>query len=247
MAKKNSSAKATSKKTAVKKQSVAKKQVADRGVAIKDAAPKSEIENSIVVKKAKVDWVNIKKIVKLIFKWILIAAIIFFFVGGTVISAWMSDRDAKQLEKKKQEQQAEIQKQIEEYKKKVKEQEDAKPKDFDLSFKVEADITDLKIIDEKTGDGPEVKATDKLKVKYKGALATSGEVFDKNQDAGLTVDLDGGVIKGWTEGLTGMKVGGIRRLEIPADKAYGEEGNITIPANADLVFTVELLEINPAQ
>ena len=159
----------------------------------------------------------------------------------------LSDRDAKQLEKKKQEQQAEIQKQIEEYKKKVKEQEDAKPKDFDLSFKVEADITDLKIIDEKTGDGPEVKATDKLKVKYKGALATSGEVFDKNQDVGLTVDLDGGVIKGWTEGLTGMKVGGIRRLEIPADKAYGEEGNITIPANADLVFTVELLEINPTQ
>lgn len=243
MAKKNSSAKATSKKTAVKKQSVAKKQVADRGVAIKDAAPKSEIENSIVVKKAKVDWANIKKIVKLIFKWLLIAAIIFFFVGGTVISAWMSDRD----QKKKQEQQAEIQKQIEEYKKKVKEQEDAKPKDFDLSFKVKGDITDLKIIDEKTGDGTEVKATDKLKVKYKGALATSGEVFDKNQDAGLTVDLDGGVIKGWTEGLTGMKVGGIRRLEIPADKAYGEEGNITIPANADLVFTVELLEINPAQ
>ena len=87
MAKKNSSAKATSKKTAVKKQSVAKKQVADKGLAIKDAAPKSEIENGIVVKKAKVDWVNIKKIVKLIFKWILIAAIIFFFVGGTVISA----------------------------------------------------------------------------------------------------------------------------------------------------------------
>lgn len=247
MAKKNSSAKATSKKTAVKKQSATKKQVADKSAAIKDAKPELELKNSIIVKKSKIDWANIKKIVKLIFKWLLIAAIIFFFVGGTVISAWMSNRDAKQAEQKKQEQQAEIQKQIEEYKKKAKEEEDAKPKEYDPSLKVEGDITELKIVDEKTGDGAEVKATDKVKVKYKGALATSGEVFDQNQDTGLTVDLGGGVIKGWTEGLTGMKIGGIRRLEIPADKAYGEEGNITIPANADLVFTVELLEINPAQ
>ncbi len=242
MAKKNSSAKATSKKTAAKKQVATKKQVADKAVVIKDAAPKSEIKNSIIVKKPKVDWANIKKIVKLIFKWLLIAAIIFFFVGGTVISAWISDRD----EKKKQEQQAEIQKQIEEYQKKAKE-ETSKPKPVDPAFKIEGDITDLKIIDEKTGDGAELKLGDKIKVKYKLGLASTGEIIEENTE-GITFGLEeGALIKGWTEGLPGMKVGGIRRLEIPSDKGYGEQGSSSIPANSDLVFTVELIEINTAE
>lgn len=192
--------------------------------------------------KKTVNWDKIKSSIKFILKWLLIATIIFFFVGGTAITAWMSNRDAKQAEKKK----AEVQKQIEEYQKnaqKQAEEEAAKPKEIDSAFKVEGDITEIKIIDEKTGDGAEVKLGDKIKVKYKLGLASTGEIQEENNE-GIQFELkEGGLIKGWTEGLPGMKVGGIRRLEIPSDKAYGVQGNRGIPANADLVFTVELLEI----
>lgn len=241
MAKKNSSVKATSKKTVVKKQPTTKKEAAAKDVTVKGANLKPKTQSS-VARRIRINWGNVKKTVKFILKWLLIAAIIFFFVGGTVISAWISDRD----EKKKQEQQAEIQKQIEEYQKKTKE-DAAKPKPIDPAFKVDGDITELKVIDEKTGDGAELKLGDKIKVKYKLGLASTGEVIEENTE-GISFGLEeGALIKGWTEGLPGMKAGGIRRLEIPSDKGYGERGSGSIPANADLVFTVELIEINPAE
>jgi FKBP-type peptidyl-prolyl cis-trans isomerase len=192
--------------------------------------------------KSNISVQKVKTSLKFILKWLLIALIIFFFVGGTVISAWMSNKDAKQAEKKKKEEQSNIQKQIEEYQKKAK-QDAEKPKEIDPNFKVDSDIIDLKIIDEKTGDGPEVKLGNKIKVKYKLGLASSGEIEEENKD-GVEFELkEGSLIKGWTEGIPGMKVGGIRRLEIPSDKAYGEQGNTSIPGNSDLVFTVELLEV----
>ena len=106
-------------------------------------------------------------------------------------------------------------------------------------------IDSLKKEDTKVGDGQEVKATDTVTVLYTGALAKTGEIFESNVDSGkpATFGLDG-VIKGWTEGIPGMKVGGTRRLLIPADMAYGAAGSGSkIPPNSDLVFDVTVLAI----
>lgn len=92
---------------------------------------------------------------------------------------------------------------------------------------------------------------DVLVVNYTGRLEDGGEVFDSNVDPKFnhvepfefTVGV-GQVIKGWDEGMVGMKVGEKKTLVIPADKAYGERGAGTkIPPNATLIFDVELLEI----
>ena len=73
-----------------------------------------------------------------------------------------------------------------------------------------------------------------------------GKTFDSSYDRGqpITFGLNG-VIAGWQMGIPGMKVGGKRRLIIPASLAYGGQAVGTIPANSDLVFEVELLAINP--
>ena len=202
--------------------------------------PKTKRRLATKLNKPSINSANLKYWLKFSFKWILITAIIFFFVGGPIIAAWMNDRASKDAQKK----QEEVQKQIEEYQKKVQE-EAAKPKEVDPSLKVDGDVTELQVIDEKTGDGPEVKAGDSVKVKYKGALAKTGEVFDSN-DQGMTISLNQ-VIEGWKEGIPGMKVGGVRILKIPSDKGYGDQASGSIPAGSDLVFRVELLEVNPSQ
>jgi FKBP-type peptidyl-prolyl cis-trans isomerase len=103
------------------------------------------------------------------------------------------------------------------------------------------DIKDLKV-----GTGDEVKPTDTVTVHYTGANASTGIVFQSSKDSGQPVSFPlNGVIKGWTDGVPGMKVGGTRRLLIPADLAYGAnppQGS-NIPANADLVFDIELISI----
>lgn len=116
------------------------------------------------------------------------------------------------------------------------------------AYKVEAKVNELQITDLKVGDGAEVKKSDKVRVHYKGTLATTGVKFDSSYDRGepATFGLDQ-VIKGWQEGIPGMKVGGKRRLVVPANMAYGEQGQSGIPPNADLVFEVELLAVNPAE
>jgi peptidylprolyl isomerase len=95
------------------------------------------------------------------------------------------------------------------------------------------------------GTGPAAKTGDALTVHYIGALAKNGTVFDTNWKEGgqpFALQLGAGqVIKGWDEGLVGMKVGGRREIVIPADLAYGKTGSPpTIPANSDLVFVVDL-------
>ncbi len=108
-----------------------------------------------------------------------------------------------------------------------------------------AEVTELQVIDLQAGDGQEVKAGDKLTVDYTGAVAATGKVFESSLDSGqqATFPLDG-VIVGWQEGLLGMKVGGKRRLVIPAEKAYGAQSpSSDIPANAALVFDVTLHKI----
>lgn len=108
-------------------------------------------------------------------------------------------------------------------------------------------VTKLEKIDLVVGTGTEVKAGATVSVHYTGAVAATGAIFQSSKDFGtepVTFPLSG-VIKGWTDGIPGMKVGGTRRLVIPADMAYGANppGGSGIPANADLVFDVELVAI----
>lgn len=107
-------------------------------------------------------------------------------------------------------------------------------------------VKDLKIEDIKVGSGSaEVKAGDTIVVNYKGTLL-DGKQFDSSYDRGQPFEVKigvGQVIKGWDEGLMGMRVGGKRRLTIPSDMAYGPQGAGPIPPNSPLIFEVELLAI----
>jgi len=106
-------------------------------------------------------------------------------------------------------------------------------------------VKSMIIDDIKVGDGAEVKAGDKVSVHYIGTLQDGSE-FDNSKKRGQPFEFTvggGQVIKGWDEGLLGMKVGGQRILVIPPDKAYGEAGVGPIPPNSTLVFAIELIEI----
>jgi len=107
--------------------------------------------------------------------------------------------------------------------------------------------TELKIDDLVVGEGPEAKAGDNVTVNYTG-WTTDGAKFDSSLDTGQPFSFalgTGFVIKGWDEGVQGMKVGGKRRLIIPSEMAYGAQGaGNAIPPNAVLVFEVELLGVN---
>ena len=93
------------------------------------------------------------------------------------------------------------------------------------------------------GTGASPQPTDRVKVHYHGSLI-DGTVFDSSVERGepVTFALDQ-VVKGWTEGLQMMKVGGKAKLTIPPELAYGPGGRAGIPANATLIFEVELLGI----
>ena len=94
------------------------------------------------------------------------------------------------------------------------------------------------------GKGPNPKVTDTVKVHYKGTLI-DGTKFDSSYDRGKPAEFPlNAVIKGWTEGLQLMKVGGKDRMVIPSDLAYGPQGRPGIPANSVLIFEVELLGIS---
>ena len=105
----------------------------------------------------------------------------------------------------------------------------------------------LQITDETVGTGAEAVAGKSITVSYTGTLA-DGSVFDSTaKDGGkpFTFTLGAGqVIKGWDEGVVGMKVGGVRKLVIPPDLAYGSQGaGSTIPPNATLTFVVTLISV----
>jgi len=104
----------------------------------------------------------------------------------------------------------------------------------------------LQYWDIKVGTGTEAKSGSHVTVHYTGWL-TSGKKFDSSVDAGKPFDFtigQGQVIKGWEEGVAGMKVGGKRQLRIPPDMGYGERGYPgVIPANATLIFDVQLLAV----
>ena len=105
----------------------------------------------------------------------------------------------------------------------------------------------LLIEDIVVGDGNEAKDHNKVVVNYTGTLE-NGSVFDSSLKPGrdpFTFTLGvGSVIKGWDQGVKGMKVGGKRKLVIPPELGYGDKGaGNVIPPNTTLYFEVELLEV----
>ena len=112
-------------------------------------------------------------------------------------------------------------------------------------FEPVQNVTDLTVIDIKIGDGEEVQEGATITAHYTGALCKDGTIFQSSHDFGdpVTFGLDQ-VIKGWTVGVPGMKVGGVRRLIIPSAMAYGSvRAASNIPPNSDLVFDIELVAI----
>lgn len=106
-------------------------------------------------------------------------------------------------------------------------------------------VTELRIEDLKVGTGAVAQAGATLAMHYTGTLM-DGKKFDSSLDHGAPFKFllgAGQVIQGWDQGIVGMKVGGKRKLTIPANLAYGERGAGPIPPNSPLIFEVELLEV----
>lgn len=115
---------------------------------------------------------------------------------------------------------------------------------------VDSAVTELQIIDLTEGSGDVVPEGATITAHYTGAIANTGEIFQSSKDMGEAIQFSlNGVIAGWTEGVPGMKVGGKRRLIIPADMAYGpapagyvfQQGSTP---QGDLVFDIELVSID---
>jgi FKBP-type peptidyl-prolyl cis-trans isomerase FkpA len=105
----------------------------------------------------------------------------------------------------------------------------------------------LEYWDIKEGTGKPAKAGSDVTVNYTGWVASNGKKFDSSLDRRepFTMTIDSTrVIKGWTEGLKGMRVGGVRRLRVPPQLGYGARGaGKDIPPNATLIFDIELLQV----
>lgn len=106
-------------------------------------------------------------------------------------------------------------------------------------------VDELQIIDVEIGDGEVVQENATITAHYTGALVADGTIFQSSHDFGEAVTFGlNQVIKGWTVGVLGMKVGGTRRLIIPSAMAYGSQrAAANIPPNSDLVFDIELVAI----
>jgi FKBP-type peptidyl-prolyl cis-trans isomerase FkpA len=105
----------------------------------------------------------------------------------------------------------------------------------------------LIVEDLQVGTGVEAKTGQRVTVHYRGTL-TNGKQFDASYDRNEPFEFilgAGQVIKGWDQGVAGMKIGGKRKLTIPPELGYGARGaGGVIPPNATLVFEVELLQVN---
>jgi peptidylprolyl isomerase len=116
----------------------------------------------------------------------------------------------------------------------------------EIDFPEGAAPTDLVIEDIVVGDGAEAKAGDSISAHYVGVAHSTGEEFDASWGRGAPLDFRlgvGQVIKGWDDGIAGMKVGGRRKLTIPASLAYGDRGaGGAIKPGETLIFVVDLVD-----
>ena len=106
-------------------------------------------------------------------------------------------------------------------------------------------VAELQSIDLVQGDSEVVPADATITAHYTGALCADGTIFESSHDSGrpATFGLHE-VIEGWTKGVPGMKVGGMRRLIIPSEMAYGQRrASSAIGPNSDLVFDIELIAV----
>ena len=118
----------------------------------------------------------------------------------------------------------------------------------EIDFPGDIAPNDLVIEDLVPGDGTEAKSGDSISDHYVGVAHSTGEEFDASWNRGSPLDFTlgvGQVIKGWDEGIVGMKVGGRRRLTIPAALAYGDRGagGVIKPGEA-LIFVVDLVDVH---
>jgi FKBP-type peptidyl-prolyl cis-trans isomerase len=163
--------------------------------------------------------------------FILVIVVVFFLsslgVSGLVVWDQLRNKDDQATADQTS---SDLQKQIDELQKQQANTEGVKVESTDLV----------------TGTGAEATAGKKVTVNYVGTLK-DGTKFDSSYDRNQPFDfqLGGGqVIKGWDQGVVGMKVGGKRKLVIPAVLAYGDQSpSPTIPPNSDLVFEIELLNV----
>jgi len=112
-------------------------------------------------------------------------------------------------------------------------------------FEPVTDVKELEILDTVVGTGDEVQPDATVTAHYTGAVCATGVIFQSSHDVGQPATFPlGHVIEGWQKGVPGMKVGGTRRLVIPAVQAYGSSSpSASIPPNSDLVFDIELVSI----
>ncbi|MFF1905483.1 FKBP-type peptidyl-prolyl cis-trans isomerase [Kitasatospora sp. NPDC058218] len=117
----------------------------------------------------------------------------------------------------------------------------------EIDFPIGDAPTDLQIRDIEVGTGEEAKPGQVVEVHYVGVTFASGEEFDASWNRGSSFKFPlgaGRVIKGWDQGVVGMKVGGRRELVIPAHLAYGNQSpSPLIPAGSTLIFVVDLLGV----
>ncbi len=115
------------------------------------------------------------------------------------------------------------------------------------NFTPVASISQLQEIDTTPGTGATIKAGNTITADYSGAVASTGVIFQSSKDTGQPATFPlSQVIAGWSQGIPGMKVGGTRRLLIPAALAYADKPpqGSGIPASADLVFDVTVTKID---
>lgn len=185
-----------------------------------------------------------------VFIWVIAVTMLVGSVGAYFLLILSNDNAARDAERI-QVAQEEFQKEYTEYQQKLQEQtKELSDKYYSEFSKYESrakafsadEVTELKKKDLKEGDGEELTEESNFMAYYIG-WTPDGKIFDSSiEGESLKTPISvqpGGVISGWTEGAAGMKVGGVRELTIPAEKAYGEAGSgEAIPPNTPLKFVI---------
>jgi peptidylprolyl isomerase len=178
-----------------------------------------------------------KKHSQRIFIIVIVVAFLLSSIGFSGLVIWELTRDKNDS--------ADIQQQLQEQLAEQQNQESNSEGKKLENYKPVANVSELKIIDLKKGDGKEAGKDSTVTAHYTGALAKDGAIFESSKDTGQPATFPlAQVIKGWQQGVPGMKEGGTRRLIIPANLAYGEQGSPPkIGPNEPLVFDIELISV----